>query len=368
LNSDAKIVPTSQLSLARDGEAGVFRPPRPRSLVDGERRAVGYLRLSVTDRCNYRCVYCMPAEGVPFVPRAEVLSFEELTRLTRCFVHLGIRRVRLTGGEPLLRKDVVSLVASLAALDGVEDVAMTTNGHLLAANAAALAAAGLERVNVSLDTLRPDRFAKVTRTGTLERVLAGLDAAEAAGLTPVKINAVVVKGFNDDELVDLVHFAAARRATLRFIEYMPIGVDGFWSSDTFVSTAEMIAHLAETFDVRAPLGYAAAVGVAGGGPAVYRDLSPHGGGAATRVGFISALSHNFCATCNRVRLSAIGTLQECLAYPGSLSLRDAMRAGASDEAIVALIERALFAKGPGHSYDGADGPLRTLQPMSVIGG
>ncbi|MGM0575478.1 MAG: GTP 3',8-cyclase MoaA [Myxococcota bacterium] len=360
-------VPLDRLSMG-DEEGALRRPPAPRPLVDGERRKVHYLRMSVTDRCNFRCRYCMPEEGVRFVPRRDLLSFEEVERLVACFVRLGIRRVRLTGGEPLLRRDVVDLVGRIGAVDGVEDLAMTTNGYALSDLAGPLRDAGLERLNISIDTLREDRFRTMTRTDLLSRVLEGIDAARDAGFSPIKLNVVVVRGFNDDELVDLVRFAAERGAVVRFIEYMPIGVDGFWSDDTFMSTGAMLERLAEDFDVREPIGHGPSAGIRGEGPAVYRELTPRGGGASTCVGFISALSHNFCSTCNRVRMTATGTLQECLAFPGALSLRDALRGGASDDEIVALVEEALWSKGPGHRFDVEGGGQRVYQSMNVTGG
>lgn len=343
-------------------------PPPPPSLVDGQRRKVSYLRLSVTDRCNFRCVYCMPAEGAEFAPRPELLTFEEMEEIVESFVALGITHVRLTGGEPLLRRDIVDLVGRIARIDGVEDLAMTTNGAALVRLAKPLKDAGLKRLNISIDTLREKRFKTVTRTGDLARVLAGITAAEDAGFERTKLNAVVVRGFNDDELSDLVRFAIAKRVTLRFIEYMPIGTDNFWSADTFLSTETMLERLASDFEIELPIGQASSAGIVGGGPAVYRDLVAKDGSGRVRVGFISALSHNFCASCNRVRLTSTGTLQECLAYMGSLSLRDALRSGADRKQLTALIESALWMKGPGHRYDGSDGPVRTQMPMSAIGG
>ncbi len=327
-----------------------------------------YLRLSVTDRCNFRCRYCMPEEGVPFVKRDGLLSFEEIERLVRCFVRLGVDRVRLTGGEPLLRRGLPNLISRISAIDGVEDVAMTTNGAGLRHVAKELSEAGLSRINVSLDTLRPDRFRDITRVGDLQHVLDGIDAARAAGLAPIKLNAVVVRGVNDDELLDLVYFSRDQGLVLRFIEYMPIGLDGFWSDATFVPMTEVLEKLGEHFDVGAPLGYGPEAEIAGQGPAIHRDLVPPDGGAPIRVGIITALSHNFCESCNRVRLTATGTLQECLAFPGELSLRDAMRAGASDDELLALVERVFWAKGPGHSFEAIGGGLRTMQAMSVTGG
>lgn len=332
-----------------------FAAHLPFGLYDGERRAVRYLRLSVTDRCSFKCVYCMPEGGLPFVPRAEVMTFEEMHRLVRVFAGLGITHVRLTGGEPLLRRDLPKLVERIAAVPGIEDIALSTNGLALGELAKPLADAGVKRVNVSLDSLDPATFARMTRTRpeTLARVLAGLDAAAAAGLWPVKINAVVVRGENDHELPALVRFAAERGFLLRFIEYMPIGVDDRWGPESFVSVAEMRERL--TGFVSAPTTNT----LPGGGPARYVTLD------GVQVGFITAVSDHFCATCNRVRVTATGILQECLAFPGDLSLRDRMRSGDTDEALARTLENALFAKGPGHRFQAGQ---RTRQSMSITGG
>lgn len=347
-----------ELSSLRMGAALPARPTG--ALVDGQRRQVKYLRLSLTDRCNYRCRYCMPQDGMVFAPRREILTFEEAERLVRCFVQLGISRLRLTGGEPLVRRDVLALVERLASIEGVEDLAMTTNGHLLASLARPLREAGLRRLNISIDSLRADRFKDLTRRGSLAAVLEGIEAAVEAGFAPVKLNAVVVRGFNDDELGDLIEYGRQVGALVRFIEYMPIGLDGFWRDDTFVSTDEMVETLARDYD----LGEATRETL-GGGPARYYEVRRKSGGDAVRVGFISALSHNFCSTCNRVRVTARGELQECLAYPGTLSLRDMMRAGASDDEILATIEGALMLKGPGHRFDHG---VPAIQAMSAVGG
>ncbi len=335
---------------------------------DGQARAVRYLRLSVVDRCNLRCRYCMPAEGVPFVPKADLLSFEELARLTRVFVRFGVRSVRLTGGEPLVRRDLPALVARLAAIPGLEDLALSTNATHLAPLARPLRAAGLHRVNVSLDSLDAATFADITRSDTLPRVLAGLDAAADAGLGPIKLNVVVLRGRNDHELPDLVRFAASRGFVLRFIESMPIGVDDFWSPESHVPIDAMLATLRRDFDVTEPGAAPSDVGLAGGGPARYALCTPRGAPLGTppvRVGFIAALSQNFCSTCNRVRVTATGVLQECLAFPGQLSLRDLMRSGADDDALADAIGAALATKGPGHGF--AEGQF-TYQSMSVTGG
>lgn len=327
-----------------------------------------YLRLSVTDRCNFRCVYCMPEDGLDFRPRAEILSYEEMARLVAVFASLGVTRVRLTGGEPLLRRDLPKLVELLRGIDGVTELALSSNGFFLGEMAKDLAAAGLDRVNVSLDSLNAERFAKMARlsqAGGLERVLAGLDAALAHGLRPVKVNMVVVGGMNDDELPAMVRFAAARGVELRFIEHMPIGVDGFWTDAAFVPVATMKARLSEHFalaDETAPAG----TDRGDAGPARHAVLKPHDGShAPVRVGFITAVSDHFCATCNRVRVTATGTLQQCLAFPGDLSLRDAMRSGAKDAELAETIAEALALKAPGHQF--AHGQY-TLQSMSITGG
>lgn len=366
-------VRTSPASQALGQLAPSARSPLapPFGLYDGQRRAVRYLRLSVTDRCSFRCVYCMPEEGLRFVPRDEVMSYEEMARLVSLFAGLGVTHVRLTGGEPLLRRDLPDLVRMIAAVPGVEDIALSTNGVALDELARPLADAGLARVNVSLDALDAGTFARLTRTRpeVHARVLAGLDAARAAGLAPIKLNAVVIRGENDHELPDLVRFAAERGLVLRLIEYMPIGVDDRWGPASFVSVEEMRARLATAGFAIEPYAPPSDARVAGGGPARYARLvdgaRPGGATAATEVGFITAVSDHFCATCNRVRVTARGTLQECLAFPGHLSLRDLMRAGASDVDLARTLQDALFAKGPGHRFQVGQ---HTYQSMSITGG
>jgi cyclic pyranopterin phosphate synthase len=347
------------------GRFPIIKPaPRFEPLVDGERRSVRYLRLSVTDRCNFRCVYCMPEDGLPFAPRADVLTFEEIERLTRVFVDLGVTRVRLTGGEPLLRSGLPTLVGKLEAIPGLSEIALSTNGFLLAPMARDLAAAGVDRVNISLDTLQAARFHTLARIDGLDRVIAGIDAALEVGMTPVKLNTVVIGGVNDDELPALVRFAATRGALIRFIEHMPIGVDGFWSDASFVPVNAMRERLAAeyAFAARADIPFDP-----NAGPARYTTLTPHDGShPPVEVGFITAVSDHFCNTCNRVRVTATGTLQECLAFPGHISLRDAVRNDAFDDsALAALVGDALSLKGPGHRF--GDGQY-TLQSMSITGG
>ena len=343
---------------------GAIRPhvlDNPFQLVDLQRRRVEYLRLSVTDRCNYRCSYCMPAQGVDVVPRADLLDFDEMVALTRIFVQLGVRRLRLTGGEPLVRRGIVDLVQKLAAIPGIDDLAMTTNGHLLADLAAPLREAGLQRLNVSIDTLDAQKFAVVTRGGTLQPVLDGIAAAQRVGFASIKLNAVTLKGLNDHDLLPLCEFAAEQKLVLRLIEYMPIGVDAFWGPETWQPVAETRAHVMAAYALEPD----ESGEIPGGGPARYWRGRHKLSGRELRVGFISAVSEKFCEACNRVRLSPTGVLRECLSARGALSLRDMLRAGASEAELTAAIRDAMAGKVDGHRYDAS---VPTLESMSAIGG
>ena len=361
-------LPTSHLAIGgrKDAAASPASPgPSPFSLVDLQHRVVRYVRISLTDRCNYRCAYCVPAGGVGAVPRADLLQVVEIERLARIFVGLGINRIRLTGGEPLVRRGVVELVGRLAAIDGIDDLAATTNAHLLPDLAAPLRDAGLKRLNVSLDTLDRAKFARMTRNGDLDTVLAGLDAADRAGFRGTRLNAVVLRGVNDGDVGDLLAFASEREYVLRCIEYMPVGVDDFWGPDTWISAADIRDRLAGDWDLAAVADGPAV----GGGPARYWNAWPkghkHEPETATKLGFITAVSDHFCATCNRVRVSPVGTLRECLSSPGVLSLRDMMRAGADDAALSKAISDALLGKVDGHEFDRS---VRTDESMCSIGG
>jgi len=323
-------------------------------LEDRFGRAHTYLRVSVTDRCNYRCVYCMPAGGLSWQPKDEQLSSAEIIRLVQIFVGMGVQKVRLTGGEPTLRADLPALVEGLARLPGLRDLALSTNGHTLAALAPRLRAAGLHRVNISLDSLDPDRFRALTRGGDLARVLAGVDAALSAGLRPVKINAVLLRGHNDDEAPALVAWALERapHLELRFIEYMPF--EARWHQS--VPAAELRRALAPRFPLepdgpRGPLD----------GPARRFRVGP------LKVGFISPLSEHFCATCNRLRLGSDGHLRTCLAHEDTPSLRDLLRGGADDAALAAAIRAMVAGKPEGHSAL-LDGGTPFEGVMTGIGG
>jgi cyclic pyranopterin phosphate synthase len=327
-------------------------------LADRFARHIEYLRVSLTDRCNYRCTYCMPEEGVQLVPRADVLTFEELERLLGVFARLGVRRVRLTGGEPTVRKNVVDLVGRLARVPGIEELAMTTNGHLLPDLAAPLRAAGLAEVNVSIDTLDRDRFRALTRKGDLDRVVAGIDAALAAGLE-VKLNAVALRGINEEELADLCRFGWAKGATPRFIEHMPMSDGEIYSPARHLGAAEIRERIG------AALG--AEVTADPADPARPRGPARYFRVAGQRFGIISAMSEHFCSTCNRLRLTATGDLHACLAFDDATPLRDLLRGGASDEGLTAAIQLAVDGKREGHQFQigGAGAPRKH---MVAIGG
>jgi cyclic pyranopterin phosphate synthase len=313
-------------------------------LVDSYARRIRYLRISVTDRCNYRCTYCMPetlGRELEFHPRAQVLTFEEIERLARLFARFGVRKLRLTGGEPTVRHGIVDLVRRLAAVPGIEQVVMTTNGHLLDDLAAPLAAAGLSAVNISIDTLDPARFHEVTGRGDLARVLAGVDAARTAGLR-VATNAVALVGVNDTELVALCEDAWRRGATPRFIEHMPMSEGVLYAEARGISAAT-IRHTIEA--ALGPL--VAAEPGRDGGPARYWNLAVD---ASRKLGIISAMTEHFCDDCNRLRLTATGELHACLGHDDATSLRDLMRAGAADDQLVLAISAAVTGKRAGHEF------------------
>lgn len=323
-------------------------------LQDGFRRAINYMRISVTDRCNLRCVYCMPPEGMPWIPHSDVLTFEEIERIVRATARVGMRKIRITGGEPLVRRGVVELIARLAAVPGIEDISMTTNAMLMPQFAEALAGAGLQRINVSLDTLRPDRFANITRFDGLEQVMAGIEAAERAGLEPIKINAVILRGINDDEVVDLARLTLDRPWHVRFIEAMPLGGNLPVEEKGFISVDEIMGKLGELEAVSGPNG---------SGPARYFRIP---GGRGT-VGVISPMSHFFCESCNRVRLTAEGQLRLCLFDDHEIDLRTPLREGATTGEIVAAFQQAILTKPERHHLEVGQSNCN-LRALSQIGG
>ena len=330
-------------------------------LLDGFARRVRYLRVSITDRCNYRCSYCMPedlGEQLTFATKSAVLTFEELERVISVFARLGVRKVRLTGGEPTVRKGIVDLVARVRQIPGIEQVVMTTNGHLMTDLAAPLAAAGLSAVNISVDTLDPERFATLTGRGDLARVLAGIDAAVGAGLR-VKTNAVALRGVNVHELAALCEDAWARGAVPRFIEHMPMSEGQLYATEAELSSREIRERLEA---VLGPLRQSPRPG-ADPGPARYWSVA----GSGREVGIISAMTDHFCADCNRLRLTATGALHACLGHDDAVSLRDVLRGGGSDDDLVRAVSGAVTGKRAGHVFErsGAGAPGKH---MISIGG
>jgi len=334
---DATRLVDDPVPLAARGTRGV-----PGWLADQQGRKLRYLRLSVTDRCDLRCRYCMPPEGVPPSAKEDVLSFEEAVRLVRIFTELGVKTVRLTGGEPLVRKNVAHLVRSLRDEAGIQDLAMTSNATALRKHARALVKAGLGRLNVSLDSVDPEIFARMTRGGDVRRVIDGIEAALDAGVPEIKINAVVVRGFNDERVAELVEWAWARGITPRFIELMPLGEGAKLGPHAVVPVGEIKARLADLVRPDDPAQYRA-----DRGPAGYLEAKD---GTGHRVGFIGAVTDNFCHRCNRVRVTARGQIRACLASPEGFDLRAALRSPASDAGVQAAIEAALFGKRDGHAF------------------
>jgi cyclic pyranopterin phosphate synthase len=296
-------------------------------LRDALNRPIKDLRISVTDRCNFRCTYCMPLDEYVWIDKTEILTFEEIERLARLFISLGVEKIRLTGGEPLVRKDLEKLVHKLSALQGVDELCLTTNGALLAEKIAALKAAGLRRVNVSLDSLDPERFRKMTKRGDLTQVLKGLFAAKEHGMSPIKLNAVVERGVNDCDILDLVEFSRENGFAIRFIEYMDVGNTNSWTSAKLVSKKEII----ETVNARYPL---KEIGrEKGSAPSVdYQFLDGKGD-----IGVIASVTEPFCSTCTRARLTADGKLVTCLFSQTGHDLKGLLRKGASDETILDMI-------------------------------
>ena len=328
----------------------------PAPLVDGFNRRIDYVRLSVTDRCDLRCRYCM-SETMQFVPRADLLTLEELAKLAGIFVGRGVRRIRLTGGEPLVRRDVELLVERIGALlgHGLDEVTLTTNGTQLAGKAGLLRAGGVRRINVSLDTLDPERFRFITRRGSLEQVLEGIEAARSAGLQ-VKINMVALRDFNEDEFASMAQWCGARGLDLCLIETMPLGWIDEDRSDRFLPLDVARARLEERFTLIPSLHRT-------GGPARYFDVRETG----RRIGFISPLTNNFCAGCNRIRVTASGTIYGCLGHDQKVELRDLLRSGPED-AVNAALDRLLAGKPERHDFTIASAAPAVARHMNVTGG
>jgi len=381
------------------------------TLIDSYNRTIDYLRISVTDRCNFRCVYCMPEQGAPIAPKEDILTFEEIERLAKIAVALGMTKIRLTGGEPLVRRDIDQLVCKIGAIPGLTDFSMTTNGFLLARHADNFKRSGLTRINISLDTLRPERFAGLARRGSLDEVLCGIDAAESAGLVPIKLNCVVMRGWNDDEVVEFAKLTYDRPFDVRFIELMPInwsrGDDSssemqsffalaapveyrkndriqlyansdtatfrsaFHATETAVQTGQLdAAQMRRAFvstdeikrRIETDLGEMSPAEIVTNGPARSYRLP----GARGTVGFISQITNDMCVNCNRLRLTADGMLRPCLMADGEVDLRTVLRSGSDDAAIEELFRLTVFHKPKEHRLE--DGMAPIGRNMSQLGG
>lgn len=326
-------------------------------LIDGQGRRIDYLRISVTDRCDFRCVYCM-AENMTFLPRQQILSLEEVERLAAFFVSQGVNKIRLTGGEPLVRKGIVELCSRISVLPGLRELVMTTNGSQLTKLAKPLAEAGVKRLNISLDSLNTNKFTAITRTGNLPHVLAGIDAASQAGFERIKLNVVVMKGRNANEVPDLVDFVLARGMDISFIEEMPLGNVGRSRGETFCSSDEVKTLISQQHQLIDSTENS-------GGPARYVQVK---GYSQSRIGFISPHSHNFCATCNRVRLTAEGRLLLCLGQENSLDMRSLIRRfPTTDTPLQKALLEALQAKPMRHNFSDS-GSVEVIRFMNMTGG
>ncbi|MCF8011315.1 MAG: GTP 3',8-cyclase MoaA [Clostridiales bacterium] len=326
-------------------------------MYDSFQRDINYLRVSVTDRCNLRCVYCMPPEGVKQLSHEEVLTIEEINQIINAAAGIGINKIRLTGGEPTVRKGIYKLISCIAKNNNIKDISMTTNGTLLKQIGERLKNSGLDRVNISLDTLKPDRFKKITRVGNFQDAWNGIETALRLGLTPVKINCVIVRGINDDEIIDLAKLAMDYPLHVRFIELMPIGESDEWAMEKFVPAGEIIARIEESFGNTKP-----SKKVRGAGPARYYTIP----GAAGSIGIISAISDHFCFQCNRLRLTATGGIRPCLLSDREIDIRSPLRNGASYLELQKIFARAVEMKPRKHGIsDKCDDHMKL---MSQIGG
>jgi cyclic pyranopterin phosphate synthase len=339
--------------------------PTHNQLTDGSGRPVRYLRVSVTDRCNLRCRYCAPSEDFVSLSHNRIISYEEIERLARILSPMGVSSIRITGGEPLVRKHLDRLVSSLSKVPGINDISLTTNGILLSELAKPLKDAGLSRVNVSLDTLREDRFTWITSPNGNgiqmgpHRVMEGLMAAEFAGLLPVKINVVLMRGFNDDELEGFAALTSDRDFEVRFIEFMPMSPEGFWGPEKVVPAAEAIGRLETVHGPLAQLGRCN-----GSGPAVCYQIPGYQG----TVGFITPISQHFCLDCNRIRITADGKIRTCLFSDNETDILEPLRSGASDAEVLNVIQDALNRKPEGHGMGKGEGLRGCARTMSHIGG
>lgn len=330
-------------------------------MVDQHDRNINYLRVSVTDRCNLRCAYCMPTEGISCLSHQDLLTYEEIHRIIRVSSELGIRKVRITGGEPLVRRGIVAFIESLRTINELDDISITTNGILLEEFADKLFAAGVRRINISLDSLNAGKYRQITRIGDLQAVLRGIEKARQAGFSPIKINVVAMKGFNDDEILAFARLTFENPFQIRFIELMPLGNAGMESDGRFLSNdfiREQIATLGRLEQVKTP-------GNGTDGPADMYRLA----GSKGKIGLISAISHNFCSSCNRLRLTSDGKLRNCLLSDDETDLREPLRSGCSDFALKDIIEGAIAKKPEKHKIAANGNSIKKcVKEMSTIGG
>jgi cyclic pyranopterin phosphate synthase len=328
-------------------------------IVDPFNRKITYLRVSVTDHCNYRCHYCRDEDHQTHTKKSQVLTFEEIARIVRLFAELGVTKVRLTGGEPLLRKDILDLTRMLGEIPGLSDIPLSTNAHLLPAMALKLKNHGINRANISIDSLIPERFKEITRDGDLETVINGIDAAISVGMKPIKLNMVVMKGTNDDEIESMIEFAINRGLDLRFIETMPIGLAGIEAVDRHLSEKDILNRVYSAYGDR----LISQDSKQTDGPAKTLKIE----GTNTSIGTISAVSNNFCSSCNRVRLTAKGELILCLGQKDSVSLRDAIRSGMEDQEVKQLILNAITKKPEKHFFDSVVDNISNRQMVEMGG-
>ena len=326
-------------------------------MLDNNHRAINYLRLSLTDRCNLRCIYCMPEEGIRFIPHSEILSYEEMLHAVRLCVQCGIRKVRLTGGEPLVRKGIFQFIERLCNTKGLEEISLTTNGVLLKDMAHALRRCGICRINVSMDTLKPEKFFRITRRDCFRQVWEGIEEAERAGFSPIKLNVVAIKGINDDEILDFARLTFTKPYHVRFIEMMPVGEKNTWTPERFLSTREILETIRSLGPVKlvnpGPLD----------GPAQRYVLE----GALGQIGLIGALSHHFCERCNRLRLTADGHLRGCLFSDYECDIKTPLREGKEDRHLLELIENTILNKPKDHGLSEFQ-PRKCARSMNSIGG
>ncbi|MBA4392575.1 MAG: GTP 3',8-cyclase MoaA [Desulfobacca sp.] len=327
-------------------------------LLDSYKRRLNYLRISLTDRCNLRCVYCMPEQGVPKIFHGDILTYEELLRLARLSVGLGIEKIRLTGGEPLVRKNLIDFISILKSIPGIQDISLTTNGVLLAGQAQALWQAGVKRINISLDSLNREKFGRITRFDFYDQVWEGIQEAERIGFSPIKINVVAMRGINDDEILAFGRLSFEKPYHIRFIEFMPVGEENGWKAERFISSEETLEKL-QTLGPLLPIN-----GRGLDGPAKRMAFA----GAKGEIGLISPISEHFCPSCNRLRLTAEGLLRVCIFSDRETDLRTPLRQGASDEQLETVIREAILQKPKEHPVQLSPIPRKCQRQMSKIGG